>query len=47
LVLHACPAELATRRILGIEFADFESEWLDGRPGSPERLVDAITPLLS
>lgn len=45
--LRACAAELGKRRILGVEIAEFESEWLDGRPGSPERLVDALTPLLS
>jgi arginase len=45
--LRACAAELSKRRILGVEIAEFESEWLDGRPGSPERLVDALTPLLS
>ena len=45
--LRACAAELGKRRILGIEIAEFEAEWLDGRPGSPERLVDALTPLMS
>jgi arginase len=45
--LRACAAELSKRRILGVEIAEFESEWLDGRPGSPERLVDALTPFMS
>jgi arginase family enzyme len=45
--LRACAVELRKRRILGVEIAEFECEWLDGRPGSPERLVDALTPLLS
>jgi len=45
--LRACAAELSKRRIVGVEIAEFESEWLDGRPGSPERLVDALTPLFS
>ncbi len=45
--LRACAEVLRKRRILGVEIAEFESEWLDGRPGSPEKLVDAIAPLLS
>ncbi|HEU4590781.1 MAG TPA: arginase family protein [Steroidobacteraceae bacterium] len=44
--LRACAEELRRRRIIGLEISEFESEWLDGRPGSPERLVDAIAPLL-
>ena len=44
--LRACAAVLARRKILGVEVAEFESEWLDGRPASPERLVEAIAPLL-
>ena len=35
------------RRVIGVEISEFESEWLDGRPGSAEKLVDAIAPLLS
>jgi arginase len=45
--LRACATGLRNRRIVGIEIAEFESEWLDGRPGSPEPLVDALSPLLS
>jgi arginase family enzyme len=44
--LHACATMLAQRKIVGVEIAEFESEWLDGRPGSPDRLADAIAPLL-
>jgi arginase len=44
--LHACALELAKRRIVGVEIAEFEAEWLDGRPGSPDRLIDAIAPLI-
>jgi arginase len=44
--LHACATELAKRKIVGVEISEFESEWLDGRPGSPDRLIDAITPLI-
>jgi arginase len=45
--LNACATELATRRIIGLEIAEFECAWLDGRPAQPDRLVDAIAPLLS
>ena len=44
--LRACAIALARRKIIGVEVAEFESEWLDGRPASPERLVDAIAPLI-
>ncbi|HEY6124919.1 MAG TPA: arginase family protein [Steroidobacteraceae bacterium] len=44
--LRACAAILAKRKVIGIEIAEFESEWLDGRPASPDRVVDAIAPLL-
>ncbi len=44
--LRACATVLARRKIIGVEVAEFESEWLDGRPASPDRLVDAIAPLL-
>jgi arginase len=45
--LRACAVELAKRKVIGLEIAEFESEWLDGRPGSPERLIDAISPLMA
>jgi arginase family enzyme len=45
--LRACATVLAQRKILGIEVAEFESEWLVGRPATPDRLADAISPLLS
>jgi arginase len=45
--LRACALELAKRKVVGVEIAEFEAEWLDGRPGSPERLIDAIAPLIS
>jgi arginase family enzyme len=44
--LHACATELAKRRVIGIEIAEFECAWLDGRPAAPDPLVDAIAPLL-
>ena len=44
--LRACATVLAQRKVIGIEVAEFESEWLDGRPASPDRLVEAIAPLL-
>ena len=44
--LRACATVLAQRKVIGVEVAEFESEWLDGRPASPDRLADAIAPLL-
>ena len=44
--LRACAIVLAQRKVIGVEVAEFESEWLDGRPATPDRLVDAIAPLL-
>jgi arginase len=45
--LRACAAVLARRRVIGLEIAEFEAEWLDGRPASAHGLADALTPLLS
>jgi arginase len=45
--LRACAAVLARRRIIGLEIAEFESEWLDGRPASAEGLAGALEPLLT
>lgn len=45
--LEACARELARRPVVGVEIAEFESEWLDGRTGSPERLIDSMEALLS
>jgi len=45
--LRACATELATRKIIGVEIAEFECAWLDGRPAATDKLVDAIAPLLS
>ena len=44
--LRACATVLAKRKVVGIEIAEFESEWLDGRPASPDRLIEALSPLL-
>jgi len=44
--LRGCAAMLARHKVIGIEIAEFESEWLDGRPASPDRVIDAISPLL-
>jgi arginase family enzyme len=45
--LRACATVLAQRKVIGVEVAEFESEWLDGRPASADRLADAIAPLVS
>ena len=44
--LRACCTELTKRKVIGLEVSEFESEWLDGRPGSADKLVDAIAPLI-
>jgi arginase len=44
--LRACALVLAQRKVIGIEVAEFEAEWLDGRPATADRLADAIAPLL-
>lgn len=45
--LAACARELGRRRVVGLEIAEFESAWPDGRPGSPDALLDALAPLLA
>jgi len=45
--LQACAAELARRHVIGVEIAEFESHWRDGRPADPDILVDALAPLLA
>lgn len=45
--LRACATELARRRIVGVEIAEFESEWKNGRPADANRLIDAIAPMLT
>jgi arginase len=45
--LRACATELAKRRIIGVEIAEFESEWKDGRPANADALIDAIAPMLT
>ncbi len=44
--LNACARELAKRRVLGIEIAEFEAAWVDGRPANPDALAEAIAPLI-
>jgi len=45
--LRACMTELARRRVIGLEIAEFESQFKDGRPGNADALVDAVAPLLT
>jgi arginase len=45
--LHACAAELGKRRIVGIEIAEFESQFKDGRPANADALIDALAPILT
>lgn len=44
--LHAVAQVLAEHEVIGLEVAEFESHWADGRPGAPAALVDALAPLL-
>jgi arginase len=36
---------LADHEVLGLEIAEYEAAWPDGRPNQPERLMDAIMPV--
>jgi len=45
--LRACATELARRRVVGVEIAEFESQFKDGRAADADALVDAIAPLLT
>lgn len=45
--LYGCAVVLARSEVIGIEIAEFESEWPDGRPGSPDGLVAALAPVLA
>ncbi len=44
--LRACAEELGRRRVVGVEIAEFESQFKDGRPANADPLIDAIAPLL-
>jgi arginase len=37
---------LGRRRVIGLEVAEYEGVWPDGRPGDVNALLDAITPLV-
>lgn len=45
--LSEAAAVLATRERVGLEIAEFESAWEDGRPASADAVVAALHPLLS
>jgi arginase len=45
--LERAAARLALNRLIGLEVAEFESEWLEnGQPGNPALIVNALAPLL-
>jgi arginase len=45
--LERAAARLARNRLIGLEIAEFESEWVEnGRPGEPDRIVNTLWPLL-
>lgn len=37
---------LADHDVLGLEIAEYEVSWPDGRPNPPDRLIDAISPVV-
>jgi hypothetical protein len=45
--LRAVADVVAEHEIIGLEIAEFESQWSDGRQGSPGPLIEALAPLLS
>jgi arginase len=44
--LRAIAEVVAEHDVVGLEIAEFQSQWPDGRSGSPGRLVEALDPLL-
>ncbi|MFD1623533.1 arginase family protein [Azospirillum griseum] len=44
--LHAACKGLADQRLIGLEIAEFEDAWPDGRPGDTAPLLAALDPLL-
>jgi arginase family enzyme len=36
---------VAENEVVGIEIAEFEAQWRDGRPGAPGPLIEALSPL--
>ncbi len=44
--LHACAEVLARSEVLGLEIAEYEATWPDGREGSPDGIVTALEPVL-
>jgi arginase len=44
--LRAVAEVIAENEVIGLEIAEFESQWRDGRPGVPGPLLEALAPLL-
>ncbi|MBW8880604.1 MAG: arginase family protein [Asticcacaulis sp.] len=44
--LHACAEVLARSEVIGLEIAEYEVTWPDGRPGSADGVVAALEPVL-
>ena len=44
--LRALAEVIAEHECMGLEIAEFESQWSDGRQASPVSLIDALSPLL-
>jgi arginase family enzyme len=45
--LRAVAEVIAEHEVIGLEIAEFESQWSDGRQGAPGPLIDALAPLLA
>lgn len=45
--LRAVANVVAEHEVIGLEIAEFESQWSDGRQGSPGPLIEALAPLLA
>jgi arginase family enzyme len=43
--MHAAAEVIAEHEVIGLEIAEFESQWADGRPGVPAPLIEALAPL--
>jgi arginase len=45
--LRAASGVLAEHEVVGLEIAEFEATWTDGRRGSPQPILEGLEPILS
>ena len=45
--LRSVAEVVAEHEVIGLEIAEFESQWSDGRQGSPGPLIEALSPMLN